>query len=72
MHHSVKQIGIERQGFSEKRNEAKPFNADDFFKHAQENKSKYSLIECGSDLLVSTWYSDELIKSYETKKDLTN
>jgi hypothetical protein len=47
-----------------KRKDKKLFKFDNFIKFAQENKKKYSLIENGVDLLVSTWYSDDLIEDY--------
>ena len=42
----------------------KLFKFEDFINFAWENKKKYSLIENGQDLLVSTWYSDDLIEDY--------
>ena len=64
MQHSVKEIGERYSEISLKRNDKKLFKFDDFIKFAQENKKKYSLIENGVDLLVSTWYSDDLIEDY--------
>ena len=64
MQHSVKEIGERYSEISLNRNDKKLFKFDDFIKFAQENKKKYSLIENGVDLLVSTWYSDDLIEDY--------
>lgn len=36
-----------------------------FFRFAKTNKDKYSIIEKGDDLLVSTWHSDALIDDYK-------
>lgn len=64
MQHSVREIGKMYSEISMKRKDKKLFKFDDFIKFAQENKEKYSLIENGVDLLVSTWYSDDLIEDY--------
>ena len=32
---------------------------------AKEHNKKYSIIENGNDLLVSTWYSGDLIEDYK-------
>jgi hypothetical protein len=64
MQHSVKEIGERYSEISMKRKDKKLFKFDDFIKFAEENKKKYSLIENGVDLLVSTWYSDDLIEDY--------
>jgi hypothetical protein len=64
MQHSVKEIAKRYSEISEKRNDKKLFKQDGFINFAKENKSKYSLIEYGDDLLVSTWYSDDLINDY--------
>jgi hypothetical protein len=64
MQNSVKEIGKRYSKLSEKRNDKKLFKYEDFINFALKNKNKYSLIENGEDLLVSTWYSDDLIKDY--------
>lgn len=64
MQHSVKNIGDNREQLSIMRKDKKQFNANDFFMFARDNKKKYSVIENGDDLLVSTWYSDALINDY--------
>lgn len=64
MQHSVKEIGKRYSEISSKRKDKKLFKFEDFINFAQENKKKYSLIENGEDLLVSTWYSDDLIEDY--------
>lgn len=64
MQHSVKEIGKRYSEISYKRKDKKLFNFDDFVNFAKENKKKYSLIENGDDLLVSTLYSDDLIEDY--------
>jgi len=65
MHHSVKYIGEQRQELSELRNEQNRFLQKDFFEFAQKNKGKYHLVENGTDLLVSTWYSNSLINDFK-------
>jgi hypothetical protein len=65
MQHSVKGIGKMYSELSEKRKDKKLFKFDDFVSFAKENKKKYSLIEHGEDLLVSTWYSGDLINDYQ-------
>lgn len=64
MQHSVKHIAEKYSELSRKRNDKNLFVGKDFIRFAQENKEKYHLIENGDDLLVSTWYSDELINEY--------
>ena len=64
MKHSVKEIGKRYSEISMKRKDKKLFKFDDFINFACENKKKYSLIENGEDLLVSTWYSNDLIEDY--------
>lgn len=66
MQHSVKFIGDNYEKLSISRKDKKQFNANNFFQFAKGNKSKYSIIENGEDLLVSTWYSDSLIKDYQS------
>ena len=64
MQHSVKEIGKRYSEISNKRKDKKLFKFEDFINFAKENKRKYSLIENGDDLLVSTWYSNDLIDDY--------
>lgn len=64
MQHSLKEIAKNHSEISEKRQDEKRFNFDNFIEFALNNKSKYSLIENGEDYLVSTWYSGELINDY--------
>ena len=66
MQHSVKEIGKRYSEISNKRKDKKLFKFEDFINFARENKKKYSLIENGQDLLVSSWYSDNLIEDYKT------
>ncbi len=65
MQHSVKNIAHNYEEVSVMRKDKKQFNSNDFFNFVNENKKKYSIIENGDDLLVSTWYSDDLIKDYK-------
>lgn len=64
MQHSVKEIAKNYSRISYKRGDKKLFNYEEFLRFAYENKLKYSLIENGDDLLVSTWYSNNLINDY--------
>jgi hypothetical protein len=64
MQHSVKEIAKRYSELSDKRKDKKRFVESDFIQFANDNKKKYSLSENGNDLLVSTWYSDELIEDY--------
>ena len=64
MQHSVKEIAKRYSEISEMRKDKKLFKMEGFFNFAKENVRKYSLIEHGDDLLVSTWYSDDLINDY--------
>lgn len=66
MQHSIKYIGKNYEEISIMRKDKNQFNAVDFFNFAKENKDKYSIIENGDDLLVSTWYSNELIAAYRS------
>jgi hypothetical protein len=64
MEHSVKEIAKRYSELSEMRKDKKRFNESNFIQFAKDNKNKYSIIENGNDLLVSTWYSDDLIEDY--------
>ncbi len=64
MQHSVKYIGQEHERFSLLRKDEQPFHALTFFEFALANSRKYCLIPNGDDLLVSTWYSGDLIEGY--------
>jgi len=65
--HSVKYIGKSSEDLSEKRGDEKRFNAEDFFNFAKGRMNRYSLIENGDDLLVSTWFSGDLIDDYKNQ-----
>lgn len=65
MQHSVKEIGRRNSKLSKRRDDNKLFNYNDFLKFASDNKKRYSLIESGEDLLVSTWDSDDLVNDYK-------
>ena len=64
MQHSVKEIAKRYSEISEKRKDKKLFKMEGFVNFAKENVRKYSLIDHGDDLLVSTWHSDDLINDY--------
>lgn len=64
MQHSVKTIGQSYEELSRMRGDIHLFTAEEFFKFALENKSRYSIVDNGGDLLVSTWYSGDLIESF--------
>jgi hypothetical protein len=70
MQHSVKFIGKTHEEISLMRKDSPSFSAVDFFQFAKDNESKYHTIESGDDLLVSTWYSGDLIDDY--RKTLKN
>ena len=61
----VKHIGKTLEEFSVARKENPAFNTKDFFEFAQKNKNKYALIKTNDDLLVSTWYYDDLVRDYQ-------
>lgn len=61
----MKYIAKNHSEISNLRGDEKRFNYEDFINFSRKNINKYSLIESGGDLLVSTWYSDELIKDYK-------
>jgi hypothetical protein len=67
MQHSVKFIGEQYQRLSEMRKEKKLFSKEEFLVFAKEHSKKYSIIENGEDLLVSTWHSGDLIDDYKSK-----
>jgi hypothetical protein len=50
---------------SDLRKDKKRFVGSDFIQFAKDNKNKYSIIEDGDDLLVSTWHSNDLIEDYQ-------
>ncbi len=62
---SIKEVGEKLEQLSNMRKENPAFNAKDFLEFAKAHKDKYSLIESGEDLLVSTWYYDDLVRDYE-------
>jgi len=64
MEHSVKEIAKRYSELSDIRKDKKRFVESNFIQFAKDNQRKYSLIESGDDLMVSTWYSDELIEDY--------
>jgi len=64
MQHSVKNIGETHEGISTMRKDKYQFIAKEFFEFAKNNAKKYSIVENGDDLLVSTWYSNSLIEDY--------
>lgn len=64
MQHSVTEIANRYSKLSEMRKDKKLFKKDEFIQFAKDNMNKYSLIEIGDDLLVSTWYSGDLIEDY--------
>jgi hypothetical protein len=65
MQHSITQIGKNYAGISELRKDKKPFIEADFVKFAENNKDKYGVhLECG-ELMVSTWYSNDLVQAYQ-------
>lgn len=64
MQHSIIFIAKTYSEISDLRKDKERFSYEGFISFAKENKRKYSLIESGEDLLVSTWYSNELINDY--------
>jgi hypothetical protein len=64
MQHSIKEIAKRYSELSNKRKDKKRFVEHDFIQFAKDNKNKYSIIENEDDLLVSTWYSNDLIEDY--------
>lgn len=66
MQHSVLSIAKNHSELSDLRKDVNRFKADEFFEFAKTNKEKYHIIENGNDLLVSTWYSTDLINDYRT------
>lgn len=64
MQHSIKEIGNTYEILYLKRKEEHTFISKQFFEFAQTNRKKYSLVDNGDDLLVSSWYSDHLIDDY--------
>jgi hypothetical protein len=64
MQHSVKEIAKSYSEISDRRKDVKRFVESAFIQFANDNKKKYSLIKNGDDLLVGTWYSNELIGDY--------
>jgi hypothetical protein len=71
MQHSVKSIAKNYHELYAMRNESHKFNYRGFLNFAEENMKKYSIVMNGDDLLVSSWYSGELIWDYleTTSKD---
>ena len=64
MQHSIKEIGKRYQELSDKREDKFRFNAQNFYIFALSNQKKYSIVPNGEDLLVSTWFSNDLIGDY--------
>ena len=64
MQNSIIDIGNRHEEISSIRKDDKRFISKDFFEFAKQNKNKYSIVENGINLLVSTWYSNDLINDY--------
>jgi len=64
MEHSVKEIAKRYSELSDLRKDKKRFVESNFIQFAKDNQRKYTLIENGDDLMVSTWYSNDLIEDY--------
>ena len=64
MEHSVKEIAKRYSELSDLRKDKKRFVESNFIQFAKDNQRKYSLIESGDDLMVSTWHSNDLIEDY--------
>lgn len=64
MQHSINYIAKTYSEISELRKDEKRFSESGFIEFARHNQEKYSLIDNGFDMLVSTWYSNDLIKDY--------
>jgi hypothetical protein len=64
MQHSVKEIAKRYSELSDLRKDKKRFVESNFIQFAKDNQRKYSIIENGDDLMVSTWYSNDLIEDY--------
>lgn len=68
MQHSINEIANRYSRISKKRGDNPLFIADDFINFAKVNKKIYSLIDNGNDMLVSTWYSNDLINDYKKSR----
>ena len=64
MQHSINFIGERYSELSSKRGDKNLFIKEDFIIFAQANRGRYHLIDDGDDLLVSSFYSNDLINSY--------
>lgn len=64
MQHSINHIATTHSEISDMRKDNKRFKKDGFIQFAREHKEKYHLIDNGDDMLVSTWYSNDLINDY--------
>jgi|688.fasta_scaffold319137_3 hypothetical protein len=64
MQHSVREIAKRYSELSDLRKDKKRFVESNFIQFAKDNQRKYSIIENGDDLMVSTWYSNDLIEDY--------
>jgi fermentation-respiration switch protein FrsA (DUF1100 family) len=64
MQHSVKEIAKRYSELSDLRKDKKRFVESNFIQFAKDNQRKYTLIENGDDLMVSTWHSNDLIEDY--------
>lgn len=64
MQHSINFIAKTYSEISDLRKDKKRFSEKGFIDFASQNKEKYSLIDNGHDMLVSTWHSNDLIKDY--------
>ena len=64
MQHSINRIAEDYADISERRKDVNRFVAKIFVDFAKANINKYSLVASGEDLVVSTWYSSNLIEDY--------
>lgn len=65
MQHSIKETGKIYQELSDLRKDKLRFVALNFYIFALSNQKKYSIVPNGNDLLVSTWFINDLVDDYK-------
>lgn len=62
---SLKRVARERAELSKRRGDEKQFSEEGFLEFAESNSSKYNIDTKGDDLVMNSWYFNDLISDYK-------
>ena len=62
---SLKRVARERAELSNRRGDEKQFSEEGFLEFAESNSSKYAIESKGDDLVMGSWYFNDLISDYK-------